>query len=90
MLPTQGQGASQTIEDAEALGAFFDGIDEPPSADELSVILEVNNVSQSEATMADRLQHVFQARYSRVSLIQAYSRQAAKPAAEKDNKTVNL
>lgn len=41
MLPTQGQGASQAIEDAEALGAFFEGISEPPSADALSEILEV-------------------------------------------------
>lgn len=41
MLPTQGQGASQAIEDAEALGAFFEGISETPSADALSKILEV-------------------------------------------------
>lgn len=33
-------------------------------------------------------QDIFQTRYSRVSLIQAYSRDAAKPAAEK--KTVTL
>lgn len=42
MLPTQGQGASQAIEDAEALGAFFEGISEPPSAEALSTILEVS------------------------------------------------
>ncbi|EPS31051.1 hypothetical protein POX_b01963 [Penicillium oxalicum] len=72
MLPTQGQGASQAIEDAEALGAFFEGITEPPSAEALSQILD----------------DIFQTRYSRVSLIQAYSRDAAKPAAEK--KTVTL
>ena len=43
MLPTQGQGASQAIEDAEALGAFFEGISDPPSADDgLSKILEVS------------------------------------------------
>lgn len=41
MLPTQGQGASQAIEDSEALGAFFEGISEAPSADTLSEILEV-------------------------------------------------
>jgi salicylate hydroxylase len=41
MLPTQGQGASQAIEDSEALGAFFEGIREAPSADALSEILEV-------------------------------------------------
>lgn len=45
MLPTQGQGASQAIEDAEALGAFFEGISEPPSADGLSEILEVSRSS---------------------------------------------
>lgn len=45
MLPTQGQGASQAIEDAEALGAFFEGISEPPSADALSEILEVSSFS---------------------------------------------
>ena len=28
MLPTQGQGASQAVEDAEALGAFFAGIED--------------------------------------------------------------
>ncbi|KAJ5389015.1 uncharacterized protein N7496_000083 [Penicillium cataractarum] len=72
MLPTQGQGASQAIEDAEALGAFFESISETPSADALSEILE----------------NIFQARYARVSLIQAYSREAAKPAAAK--KTVTL
>jgi salicylate hydroxylase len=42
MLPTQGQGASQAIEDAEALGAFFEGVNEPPSAETLSEILEVS------------------------------------------------
>jgi salicylate hydroxylase len=42
MLPTQGQGASQAIEDAEALGAFFEGISEAPSAEALSEILDVS------------------------------------------------
>ena len=28
MLPTQGQGASQAVEDAEALGAFFTDVDD--------------------------------------------------------------
>jgi salicylate hydroxylase len=45
MLPTQGQGASQAIEDAEALGAFFEGISEAPSAEALSEILEVSCIS---------------------------------------------
>jgi salicylate hydroxylase len=43
MLPTQGQGASQAIEDSEALGAFFDEIIEPPSPDVLTKALEVRN-----------------------------------------------
>ncbi|OKO92272.1 hypothetical protein PENSUB_12834 [Penicillium subrubescens] len=66
-----GQGASQAIEDAEALGAFFEGISEAPSVEALSEILE----------------NIFQARYARVSLIQAYSREAAKPAAAKKTVT---
>lgn len=41
MLPTQGQGASQAVEDAEALGSFFRDIDDPPSSEELSHILQV-------------------------------------------------
>lgn len=45
MLPTQGQGASQAIEDAEALGAFFQGVVEPPSTGILAGILEVSFVS---------------------------------------------
>ncbi|PYH91317.1 FAD/NAD(P)-binding domain-containing protein [Aspergillus ellipticus CBS 707.79] len=73
MLPTQGQGASQAIEDAEALGAFFEGVDDAP--------LEL---------MDSILEDIFQARHSRVSLIQAYSRQAAKPATAKGDKTVTM
>ncbi|KAJ5698061.1 hypothetical protein N7462_000066 [Penicillium macrosclerotiorum] len=72
MLPTQGQGASQAIEDSEALGAFFDDMTQVPSLEALEKALE----------------DIFQARYSRVSLIQTYSREAAKPAAVK--KTVTL
>lgn len=41
MLPTQGQGASQAVEDAEAVGSFFENIRDSPSAEELSEILEV-------------------------------------------------
>ncbi|KAI9925829.1 hypothetical protein MW887_005635 [Aspergillus wentii] len=74
MLPTQGQGASQAIEDSEALGALFEGVVEPPSFEKLTSILE----------------DIFQCRYSRVSLIQAYSRQAAKPATAKGEKTVTM
>lgn len=41
MLPTQGQGASQAIEDSEALGAFFEDITEKPSIKEISSIFTV-------------------------------------------------
>ncbi|KAJ5632014.1 hypothetical protein N7490_008353 [Penicillium lividum] len=74
MLPTQGQGASQAIEDAEALGAFFEGLMESPSLESLEKILE----------------EIFQARHSRASLIQTYSRQAAKPAVSKGEKTMTM
>lgn len=45
MLPTQGQGASQAIEDSEALGSFFEGIHESPAFQDLSTILEVKSIS---------------------------------------------
>lgn len=41
MLPTQGQGASQSLEDAEALGAFFEDIEQSPSMEQLEGIFEV-------------------------------------------------
>ncbi|KAJ5531910.1 hypothetical protein N7494_008462 [Penicillium frequentans] len=44
MLPTQGQGASQVIGDAEALGAFFENVSEPPSTKALTKILGVRIV----------------------------------------------
>lgn len=43
MLPTQGQGASQAVEDAEALGAFFADIEE--SSFEVSEVEKRNKVS---------------------------------------------
>lgn len=64
MLPTQGQGASQAIEDAEALQAFLAGIGEGLATKE--------QVQQA-------LAKVFKARHERASLIQAYSRQQARP-----------
>ncbi|KAH9907543.1 hypothetical protein F4778DRAFT_769022 [Xylariomycetidae sp. FL2044] len=64
MLPTQGQGASQSIEDAEALQAFLKDLVGRPSREAVEVALD----------------KVFKARYERASLIQAYSRQQAKPA----------
>ncbi|KAL2857236.1 hypothetical protein BJY01DRAFT_136914 [Aspergillus pseudoustus] len=79
MLPTQGQGASQAIEDAEALGAFFkdleDGIDRPCYS--LESVGQINEA-------------VFRCRYGRSSTIQAYSRQAAKPATEPGDRKVNM
>ncbi|KAF7629308.1 hypothetical protein AFLA_013030 [Aspergillus flavus NRRL3357] len=72
MLPTQGQGASQAIEDSEALGAFFKEIMEPPSLEQITRLF------------AD----TFQSRYARASLIQGYSRQAARPGTVKQEKTV--
>jgi salicylate hydroxylase len=74
MLPTQGQGASQSIEDAEALQAFLSDLDKGASSQDVQ----------------QRLQSIFNARYERASLIQAYSRLQAKPAASVDNKTIKL
>lgn len=45
MLPTQGQGASQAVEDAEALGSFFETVTDSPSLENISDILEVNEPS---------------------------------------------
>jgi salicylate hydroxylase len=75
MLPTQGQGASQALEDAEALGAFFDGFGQP---------------SQATESVEEILEKVFRCRYERASLIQKYSRDAAKPATAADNKVVTM
>ncbi|KAF2656916.1 FAD binding domain-containing protein [Lophiostoma macrostomum CBS 122681] len=74
MLPTQGQGASQTIEDAEALGTLFGHISERPSQDEVSSVLA----------------HVFRGRYERASLIQQFSREAAKPATEQGINVIRM
>jgi salicylate hydroxylase len=74
MLPTQGQGASQTIEDAEALGTLFDHVSERPSEEEVS----------------DILASVFESRYERASLIQLFSREAAKPATEQGSNVIKM
>ena len=74
MLPTQGQGASQSFEDAEALQAFFANFTCQPSMQQV----------------ADALDQVFQARHERASLIQAYSRQQARPGTEVGSKKVTL
>ncbi|KAF7188987.1 FAD-dependent monooxygenase phqK [Pseudocercospora fuligena] len=74
MLPTQGQGASQTIEDAEALGAFFEDVSGVPDAEQLQSILR----------------QVVECRHKRASLIQRYSRDAARPATEEGDKEVKM
>ncbi|KAK2055597.1 FAD/NAD(P)-binding domain-containing protein [Colletotrichum caudatum] len=74
MLPTQGQGASQAIEDAEALGVIFGDIKEKPTAEEVE----------------SRLKAVFECRFERVSLIQGYSRQAGKPATDKTTNSITM
>ncbi|SMY25025.1 unnamed protein product [Zymoseptoria tritici ST99CH_1A5] len=74
MLPTQGQGASQAVEDAEALGAFFEGVRDIPSMEEVNSLL---------------LQ-VFKCRYERATLIQKYSRDAARPPTEKGSNEVKM
>ncbi|GKT55903.1 zeaxanthin epoxidase [Colletotrichum tofieldiae] len=42
MLPTQGQGASQAIEDAEALGAIFEEIKDKPTKADVESRLKVH------------------------------------------------
>jgi salicylate hydroxylase len=74
MLPTQGQGASQAIEDAEALGAFFGDVQDRPGKEDVSA----------------RFQDVFDVRYDRASLIQKFSREAAKPATEAGSREIKM
>jgi salicylate hydroxylase len=74
MLPTQGQGASQAIEDAEALGAFFSDLDGEASLEEVQ----------------SRLKKVFEARYERATTIQRYSREAARPATDKGDTKIKM
>ncbi|KAM0753451.1 FAD binding domain-containing protein [Meredithblackwellia eburnea MCA 4105] len=74
MLPTQGQGASQSIEDAEALKVFLEGLNGASTASEIEVAL----------------QRVFKVRHDRATLIQQYSRQQGKSGAnEKGEVTLN-
>lgn len=77
MLPTQGQGASQAIEDAEALGAFFDGFEKTTPSNSLETVALTNKA-------------IFRCRYDRATTIQAYSRQAAKAATETGNRKVQM
>ncbi|KAI1338942.1 FAD/NAD(P)-binding domain-containing protein [Xylariaceae sp. FL0016] len=74
MLPTQGQGASQSIEDAEALQAFLGDVTGKPKEEQVHAALK----------------KVFKARYERASLIQQYSREQAKPATDGKTSRVTL
>ncbi|ETS73251.1 hypothetical protein PFICI_14856 [Pestalotiopsis fici W106-1] len=74
MLPTQGQGASQSIEDAEALQAFLADLPARPTGDQVERVLNT----------------VFEARFDRASLIQRYSRQQARPGTDAKSNTVKL
>lgn len=66
MLPTQGQGASQSFEDAEALQAFLGDLGAKPTGE------QVNGA----------LMRVFEARHERAGVIQKYSREQARPATD--------
>lgn len=74
MLPTQGQGASQAIEDAEALQAF---------------LYEFGEGQVSKDQVEKALCKVFKTRYERASLIQAYSREQARPGTAGREVTLN-
>lgn len=74
MLPTQGQGASQSVEDGEALQAFFSNVRGKPT----------------ETQVTDALEKVLKARHERASLIQRYSRQQAKPGTSGGSNEVTL
>ncbi|OAG11552.1 FAD/NAD(P)-binding domain-containing protein [Paraphaeosphaeria sporulosa] len=74
MLPTQGQGASQAIEDAEALGAFFS---------DLKGDIQLEEVQS-------RFKKIFEARFERATMIQRYSREAARPATDKGDTKIKM
>lgn len=74
MLPTQGQGASQSVEDGEALQAFCANIRGKPS----------------KVQVEDVLRKVLNARHVRASLIQRYSREQAKPGTSKGSTEITL
>lgn len=74
MLPKQGQGASQAIEDAEALGAFFSDLEGDIQAEDVQF----------------RFKKIFEARYKRASTIQRYSREAARPATDKGDIKIKM
>ncbi|KAB8275594.1 hypothetical protein BDV30DRAFT_247477 [Aspergillus minisclerotigenes] len=77
MLPTQGQGAGQAVEDAEALGAFYKDFEKRYPDRSLSDISKTN-------------EDIFNCRYERATTIQMYSRQAAKPGTDSSEKRVTM
>jgi len=74
MLPTQGQGASQSVEDGEALQAFCADIRGKPT----------------KAQVTNALERVSKARLQRASLIQRYSREQAKPGTSSGSTKITL
>ncbi|PIG85476.1 zeaxanthin epoxidase [Aspergillus arachidicola] len=77
MLPTQGQGAGQAVEDAEALGAFYKDFEKRYLDRTLSDVSKTN-------------EDIFNCRYERATTIQMYSRQAAKPGTDSSEKRVTM
>lgn len=77
MLPTQGQGAGQAVEDAEALGAFYKDFEKRYPDRSLSDISKTN-------------EDIFNCRYERATTIQMYSRQAAKQGTDSSEKRVTM
>ncbi|SPO01420.1 related to salicylate 1-monooxygenase [Cephalotrichum gorgonifer] len=74
MLPTQGQGASQSFEDAEALQAFLADLPDGPTGQQVN----------------EALLRVYEARHERASLIQMYSREQARPGTDVGSNKVKL
>lgn len=74
MLPTQGQGASQAIEDAEALQAFIADLPSRPTKEQIN----------------EALLRVYEARHERASLIQGFSREQARPGTSVGSNKITL
>ncbi|EED16362.1 zeaxanthin epoxidase, putative [Talaromyces stipitatus ATCC 10500] len=80
MLPTQGQGASQAIEVAEAVGAFYADIDVGKDGVTSLSLEQIKAINEK----------IFACRYKRATTIQRYSRQTAKPATEEGSVKVKM
>lgn len=91
MLPTQGQGASQSVEDAEALGAIFADVKQKPTGEEVAALLKVPiHIYLCSDSSLPPEQTVFECRYERATLIQSYSRQSGKPATDKSSNKITM